>query len=166
MISPVVCGAIRQPPRLCEPPCAETQAGVGPISQKPELLTMGRTYNGERDGSRTELLRGRPSAHMVKAVLSICERKFLRKGGIYAAVNFKHLGKTDGERRVVDGKGPISRRLFCYLGLSEIVILSGVLMALAPASNARKGGDGLVHRMIARHVVALGVQVERGLRAG
>ena len=64
-------------------------------------------------------------------------------GGIYAAVNFKHLGKTDGERHVVDGKGPISRRLFCYLGLSEIVILSGVLMALAPASNARKAATAL-----------------------
>ena len=56
VISPVVCGAIRQPPRLCEPPCSEKQAGIGPISQKPELLTMGRTYNGEWDGSRTEPL--------------------------------------------------------------------------------------------------------------
>jgi len=56
VISPVVCGAIRQPPRLCEPPCSEKQAGIGSISQKPELLTMGRTYNGERDGSRTEPL--------------------------------------------------------------------------------------------------------------
>ena len=30
-----------------------------------------------------------------------------------------------------------------YLGLSEIVILSGVLTALAPASNARKAATAL-----------------------
>src|ERR1022692_4292797 len=38
-ISPVICGA--EPPRLCDPPCSEKQAGIGPISQKRELLTMG-----------------------------------------------------------------------------------------------------------------------------
>jgi hypothetical protein len=27
-------------PRLCDPPCSEKQAGIGPISQKPELVTM------------------------------------------------------------------------------------------------------------------------------
>jgi hypothetical protein len=43
--SPLVCGA-EAPPRLCDPPCSEKQAGIGPISQKPELLTMGRTYIG------------------------------------------------------------------------------------------------------------------------
>ena len=42
----------RQPPRLCEPPCSEKQAGIGPISQKPELVTMGRTYDGESDSAR------------------------------------------------------------------------------------------------------------------
>jgi hypothetical protein len=30
----------RTPPRLCDPPCSEKQAGIGPISQKPELVTM------------------------------------------------------------------------------------------------------------------------------
>jgi hypothetical protein len=39
-ISPVICGA-EAPPRLCDPPCSEKQAGIGPISPKPELLTMG-----------------------------------------------------------------------------------------------------------------------------
>jgi hypothetical protein len=38
-ISPVICGA-EAPPRLCDPPCSEKQAGIGPISPKPELLTM------------------------------------------------------------------------------------------------------------------------------
>jgi hypothetical protein len=42
VISPVICGA-EAPPRLCDPPCSEKQAGIGPISQKPELLTNGRT---------------------------------------------------------------------------------------------------------------------------
>jgi len=69
---------------------------------------------------------------MVKAVLSTCERKFLRKA--------RHTVKGTS----LTGKGPISRRLFCYLGLSEIVILSsGVLTALAPASNARKAATAL-----------------------
>ena len=31
-------------------------------------------------------------------------------GGIYAAANFKHLGKTDGERHVVDSKGRLQHR--------------------------------------------------------
>jgi hypothetical protein len=53
-ISPVICGAIRQPPRLCDPPCSEKQAGVGPISQKPELLTMDRNYIGGSDSARTD----------------------------------------------------------------------------------------------------------------
>jgi len=44
-IAPVICGA-EAPPRLCDPPCSEKQAGIGPISQKPELLTMIRTYSG------------------------------------------------------------------------------------------------------------------------
>src|ERR1035437_1839185 len=39
-MSPFVCGA-EAPPRLCDPPCSEEQAGIGPISQKPELLTLG-----------------------------------------------------------------------------------------------------------------------------
>ena len=51
-ISPVICGA-EALPRLCDPPCSEKQAGIGPISQKPELLTMIRTYSGGREGSRT-----------------------------------------------------------------------------------------------------------------
>ncbi len=51
VISPVICGA-KVPPRLCDPPCSEKQAGIGPISQKPELLTMGRTYNGRSDTTR------------------------------------------------------------------------------------------------------------------
>jgi hypothetical protein len=38
VISPFVCGA-EAPPRLCDPPCSEKQAGIGPISQKPELST-------------------------------------------------------------------------------------------------------------------------------
>jgi hypothetical protein len=29
------------PPRLCDPPCSEKQAGIGPTSQKPELVTAG-----------------------------------------------------------------------------------------------------------------------------
>jgi hypothetical protein len=42
-----------------------------------------------------------------------------------------------------------------------------VVIALPSDHNRRRSaGDGLVHRMIARRVVALGVQVERGLRAG
>jgi hypothetical protein len=36
--SPLICGA-EAPPRLCDPPCPEEQAGIGPISQKPELST-------------------------------------------------------------------------------------------------------------------------------
>jgi hypothetical protein len=39
LISPFVCGAEARP-RLCDPPCSEEQAGIGPISQKPELLTL------------------------------------------------------------------------------------------------------------------------------
>jgi hypothetical protein len=46
VISPFICNA-EAPPRLCDPPCSEKQAGIGPISQKPELLTMGRTYNAD-----------------------------------------------------------------------------------------------------------------------
>jgi hypothetical protein len=52
-ISSFICGT-ETPPRLCEPPCSEKQAGIGPISQKPELLTMGRTYNGGWDYARTD----------------------------------------------------------------------------------------------------------------
>src|ERR1019366_2925015 len=37
--SPFVCGA-EAAPRLCDPPCSEEQAGIGPISQKPKLLTL------------------------------------------------------------------------------------------------------------------------------
>src|ERR1035437_8114883 len=37
-MSPLVCGA-EAPPRLCDPPRSGAQAGIGPISQKPELLT-------------------------------------------------------------------------------------------------------------------------------
>jgi hypothetical protein len=40
VISPFICSA-EAPPRLCDPPYSEKQAGIGPISQKPELLTMG-----------------------------------------------------------------------------------------------------------------------------
>jgi hypothetical protein len=40
-ISPFVCGA-EAPPRLCDPPCPEEQAGIGPISQKPELSTISK----------------------------------------------------------------------------------------------------------------------------
>jgi hypothetical protein len=40
VIAPVICGA-EAPPRLCDPPCSEKQAGIGPISLKPELLTTG-----------------------------------------------------------------------------------------------------------------------------
>jgi|PersoiStandDraft_1058852.scaffolds.fasta_scaffold06035_3 hypothetical protein len=53
VISPVICGA-EAPPRLCDPPCSEKQAGIGPISQKPELVTMGRTYNGGSDSARSD----------------------------------------------------------------------------------------------------------------
>src|ERR1700724_1826899 len=35
----------RTPPRLCDPPCSEKQAGIGPISQKPEPVTMGLNYS-------------------------------------------------------------------------------------------------------------------------
>jgi hypothetical protein len=37
------------PPRLCDPPCAETQAGIGSISQTPELLTIIKGYDGKHD---------------------------------------------------------------------------------------------------------------------
>jgi hypothetical protein len=37
------------PPRLCDPPCAETQAGIGSISQTPELLTIIKGYDGTFD---------------------------------------------------------------------------------------------------------------------
>jgi hypothetical protein len=36
VISPVNCGA-EAPPRLCDPPCSEKQAGIGAISLNPEL---------------------------------------------------------------------------------------------------------------------------------
>jgi hypothetical protein len=42
----------RTPPRLCDPPCSEKQAGVGPISQKPELVTMGLNYDDALDLTR------------------------------------------------------------------------------------------------------------------
>jgi hypothetical protein len=46
----------RTPPRLCDPPCSEKQAGVGPISQKPELVTMGLNYDNALD--RTSFRQG------------------------------------------------------------------------------------------------------------
>jgi len=45
VIPPIACGA-EAPPRPCDPPCSEKQAGIGPISQKPELLTIGEIYYG------------------------------------------------------------------------------------------------------------------------
>jgi hypothetical protein len=30
---------------FCDPPCSEKQAGIGPISQMPELVTMTRSYD-------------------------------------------------------------------------------------------------------------------------
>jgi hypothetical protein len=36
----------KAPPRLCDPPCSKKQAGIGPISRKPELVTSGQTING------------------------------------------------------------------------------------------------------------------------
>jgi hypothetical protein len=39
----------RTPPRLCDPPCSEKQAGIGPISQKPELVTIGLNYDDALD---------------------------------------------------------------------------------------------------------------------
>src|SRR3979409_714028 len=41
LIAPLGCGT-EVPPRLCDPPCSEKQAGIGPIPQKPELLTLDR----------------------------------------------------------------------------------------------------------------------------
>jgi hypothetical protein len=55
LISPVHYGA-EAPPRPCDPPCSEKQAGVGPISQKPELVTMGLSYDGALD--RTSFRQG------------------------------------------------------------------------------------------------------------
>jgi hypothetical protein len=46
----------RTPPRLCDPPCSEKQAGIGPISQKPELVTMGLNYDDALD--RTSFRQG------------------------------------------------------------------------------------------------------------
>jgi len=34
--SPLICGNAA-PPRLCDPPCPERQAGIGPISPEPKL---------------------------------------------------------------------------------------------------------------------------------
>ena len=70
-LSPLVCGAIRQPPRLCEPPCSEKQAGVGPISQKPELLTSCRIYSGEWYSARFVPAAVGRSVHVVSAMLPI-----------------------------------------------------------------------------------------------
>jgi hypothetical protein len=53
VISPFVCRA-EALPRLCDPPCSEKQAGIGPISRKPELSTMGQTYSGEWDSARID----------------------------------------------------------------------------------------------------------------
>jgi len=47
----------RTPPRLCDPPCSEKQAGIGPISQKPELVTMGLNYDDALE--RTSFRKGR-----------------------------------------------------------------------------------------------------------
>jgi hypothetical protein len=44
----VICG-VGTPPRPCDPPCSEKQAGIGPISQKPELLTTGLSYDAALD---------------------------------------------------------------------------------------------------------------------
>src|ERR1700730_9099774 len=41
----------RTPPRLCDPPCSEEQAGIGPISQKPELLTSDWEISGGGSGA-------------------------------------------------------------------------------------------------------------------
>jgi hypothetical protein len=50
----------RTPPRLCDPPCSEKQAGIGPISQKPELVTMGLNYDDALD--RTSFRQGAASS--------------------------------------------------------------------------------------------------------
>ena len=40
-------------------------------------------------------------------------------GGIYAAVNFKHLGKTEGERHVLDHKGQFRDDYSAIWGLAK-----------------------------------------------
>jgi hypothetical protein len=52
----------RTPPRLCDPPCSEKQAGIGPISQKPELVTMGLNYDDALD--RTSFGQGAASSRL------------------------------------------------------------------------------------------------------
>jgi hypothetical protein len=52
----------RTPPRLCDPPCSEKQAGIGPISQKPELVTMGLNYDDALD--RTSFRQGAASSRL------------------------------------------------------------------------------------------------------
>ncbi|MGA9135224.1 MAG: hypothetical protein WB384_24720 [Candidatus Sulfotelmatobacter sp.] len=73
-ISPVIYGA-EAPPRLCDPPCSEKQAGIGPISPKPELLTMGNSMAVDRVAQAATDCRGGRSVHVVKAMLPICEQK-------------------------------------------------------------------------------------------
>jgi hypothetical protein len=47
----VICSAERR--LVCGgPPCSEKQAGIGPISQKPELVTMGLNYDDALDRTR------------------------------------------------------------------------------------------------------------------
>jgi hypothetical protein len=50
----------RTPPRLRDPPCSEKQAGIGPISQKPELVTIGLYYDDALD--RTSFRQGAASS--------------------------------------------------------------------------------------------------------
>src|SRR5258708_19594740 len=58
----------RTPPRLCDPPCSEKQAGIGPISQKPELVTMGLNYDDALD--RTSFRQGAASSRLFSLVTS------------------------------------------------------------------------------------------------
>jgi hypothetical protein len=50
--------------------------------------------------------------HGIRFVVSFSDPAHGHNGGIYKASNFEHLGKTDGERHVIDGKGRLrSRRM-------------------------------------------------------
>jgi hypothetical protein len=48
--------------------------------------------------------------HGIRFVVTFSDPAHGRDGTIYRASNFEHLGKTDGERHVVDGKGQLRPR--------------------------------------------------------
>jgi hypothetical protein len=49
----------RSPPRHCDPPCSEKQAGIGPISQKPELLTLDCVSAWNKGSDSISMIKGR-----------------------------------------------------------------------------------------------------------